>query len=102
MKRLSYKLSKIFSFSGRIGRIEYALSVIFFIALLNLIEGYRFKDYFIVAIIPISMFWLLLAQGSKRCHDMGISGWWQIIPFYFVTMLFLGGDKKANEYGDPV
>ncbi len=48
------------------------------------------------------MFWLLLAQGSKRCHDMGISGWWQIIPFYFVTMLFLGGDKKANEYGDPV
>lgn len=102
MQRLRYKLLKFFSFNGRIGRIEYALSVSFFVILLNLIEGYRFKDYFLVAIISIVMFWLLFAQGSKRCHDMGISGWWQIIPYYFVAMLFLSGDKKANEYGDPI
>jgi uncharacterized membrane protein YhaH (DUF805 family) len=51
-----------------------------------------------VLIIP--MIWFLWAQGAKRCHDIGRSGWWQLIPFYFFVLLFQDGDSGENEYGD--
>lgn len=46
--------------------------------------------------------WFLWAQGAKRCHDRGNSGWYQIIPFYGLWMLFADGEECENEYGvDP-
>lgn len=43
--------------------------------------------------------WFLLAQGAKRCHDRGNSGWWQLIPFYYLWMFFADGEIGDNEYG---
>jgi uncharacterized membrane protein YhaH (DUF805 family) len=40
-----------------------------------------------------------LAQGAKRCHDRGNSGWYLLIPFYVFWMLFADSDIGANEYG---
>jgi uncharacterized membrane protein YhaH (DUF805 family) len=48
----------------------------------------------------IPLLWFLWAQGAKRCHDIGKSGWWQIVPFYVLWMLFQAGDPYENEYGD--
>jgi uncharacterized membrane protein YhaH (DUF805 family) len=45
------------------------------------------------------MLWFLWAQGAKRCHDIGNSGWYQIIPFYVFWMLFANGQKETNQYG---
>ena len=47
-------------------------------------------------------FWVWFAQGAKRCHDLGKSGWWQLIPFYIFWMLFMKGDYFKNQYGNPV
>lgn len=44
--------------------------------------------------------WFIWAQGAKRCHDRGNSGWYQIIPFYGFWMLFAEGETTANEYGN--
>jgi uncharacterized membrane protein YhaH (DUF805 family) len=51
----------------------------------------------IIAYIP--MLWFLWAQGAKRCHDRGNSGFYQIIPFYGFWMLFADSEKGVNEYG---
>ena len=55
-----------------------------------------------VQLIPlfnlVGWIWLL-TQGAKRCHDLGNSGWYQLIPFYGLWMLFAKGDDDINEYG---
>ena len=92
-----------FSFDGRIRRTEYGISYIIYIVAyimaLALIEsGSGVGSVFgIVIIIPI--IWFLIAQGAKRCHDVGRSGWWQLIPFYVFAMLFSDGNPGRNEYG---
>lgn len=94
-----------FSFNGRIRRLEYGLSyLIYFIWYfpMNVMGedqiGTGFATIWLILVIP--MLWFLYAQGAKRWHDLGHNGWWQIIPFYFLWMLFEEGDYFSNEYGD--
>ena len=106
----SAMFSAPFSFKGRIRRTEYGISMIicFFISLgLNAIIGSANNSYsdptglivlYFVLLIPY--LWFVWAQGAKRCHDRGNSGWYQIIPFYGFLMLFAEGDANTNEYGN--
>lgn len=41
----------------------------------------------------------MLASATKRCHDLGNSGWYQLIPFYIIALLFIKGDDCCNQYG---
>jgi len=96
--------SNLFSSTGRIRRLEYVLSVIIYFA------AFSFLSH-LIAIIPnstllglmhIPLLWFLFAQGAKRCHDINNSGWCQIIPFYFLWMVFQEGTFGINDYGyDP-
>ena len=90
-----------FSFNGRIRRLEYGLSfLIYFLyeIFLEIVleETGEVGLYFLLAIPEL---WFLWAQGAKRCHDRGNSGWYQIIPFYSLWMLFADGDVGDNYYG---
>jgi len=90
-----------FSFDGRIRRTEYGLSFIFYVIaalILNAIVSIN-SDAAIISVAYIPLLWLLWAQGAKRCHDVGNSGWWQIIPFYALWLLFQDGDAGRNKYG---
>lgn len=101
-----------FSFEGRIRRAEYGLSmIIYFIVvfifqlLFNTIEfdsysksGDGFVILFFIFFIP--MLWFMLAQGAKRCHDLGNSGWFQLIPFYGLWLLFADSKPGANLFGN--
>jgi uncharacterized membrane protein YhaH (DUF805 family) len=44
-------------------------------------------------------YWFVIAQGTKRCHDRDNSGWYQIIPFYGLWMLFGDSNYGENDYG---
>ena len=97
-----------FSFEGRIRRLEYGLSnliggiiyliLIGFITASGSTAGGDAAGLLILFYIPY--LWFIWAQGAKRCHDVGNSGWWQLIPFYALWMLFQDGQPGANEYGD--
>jgi len=92
-----------FSFDGRIRRMEYGLSIIVYTAfsiISSLIsESGGSAGPIIMLVLLIPMLWFQLSQGAKRCHDLGKSGWWQIIPFYSLWMLFQDGEHGRNEYG---
>ena len=64
-----------FSFEGRIRRREYCWSL-----LIAEIVGCSL-------ILAIPAIWFILAQGSKRCHDYGESGWKQ---FNFLLPCLIG------------
>lgn len=96
---------RVFSFKGRIRRTEFGLSYIIFLAwYLVFVAVTEMNDvnpvfalFIILTIVPA--YWFLWAQGAKRCHDRGNSGWYQIIPFYFLVMLFGGSENGINDYG---
>lgn len=94
---------KPFSFDGRIRRTEYGISVIIYaiiyVIIISFIESSNGDvAFFGLAFIP--MFWFLIAQAAKRCHDVGNSGWWQLIPFYGLWLLFQEGNLGQNDFGD--
>jgi membrane protease YdiL (CAAX protease family)/uncharacterized membrane protein YhaH (DUF805 family) len=93
-----------FSFKGRIKRTEYGFSLLIFaIAYLIL---YAITDpggdggAVLVLIFLIPMLWFIWAQGAKRSHDIGNSGWLQLIPFYVIWLLFQRGQPGPNQYGE--
>jgi uncharacterized membrane protein YhaH (DUF805 family) len=104
-----------FSLDGRIGRGKYLKELAIYItlsillAVVALIVGIAIffagggGAAMLIGIIflgfQLMLFWQFLEYGAKRCHDLGNSGFYQLIPFYGLFMLFQEGDVGANEYG---
>ncbi len=99
-----------FSFDGRIRRLEYGLSYLIYLVFAlpfniylrmseNSYDGPSGTILVIFFILLIPFLWFMLAQGAKRCHDRGNSGWFQLIPFYGLWMLFADSEHGPNEYG---
>lgn len=94
-----------FSFDGRIRRTEYGLSFIIYVIAYAIIAGIgaaagRDGGGVVILLGMIPLLWFLWAQGAKRCHDVGNSGWWQLIPFYVFWLLFQDGQPGPNQYGE--
>ena len=96
--------SSPFSFNGRIRRLEYGLSCIIFCIYFNLIQSHYYNYYYDFTlqefILLLPFVWFFIAQGAKRCHDCGNSGWMQLVPFYNpLALIFTDGEIGDNEYG---
>jgi uncharacterized membrane protein YhaH (DUF805 family) len=50
-------------------------------------------------IIMVLNTWFIFAQGSKRCHDGGINGWWQLVPGSPFILSLIRGKRGSNRYG---
>ncbi len=92
----------VFSFQGRIRRTEYGLSLIinFVLSLPYSILKEMGSPAASYLILPqLFLFIFIILQSTRRCHDLGHSGWWQIIPFYGFWLLFAKGEEGENKYG---
>lgn len=95
-----------FLFEGRIRRLEYGISRIInyitlgFLSFLmeTIIRGGGDPTFILLFCIPI--IWFGLAQAVKRSHDVGNSGWWVLVPFYGLYLLFKDGEIGENQYGE--
>lgn len=95
-------MKKLFSFRGRISRSDYW--VFFFICnsvnyLLLEVTDDSLQGFIIYFAFFIPLICIFFAQGSKRSHDIGDSGFCQILPWHYLSLLFKEGNKGTNEYG---
>ena len=94
--------NSVFSFNGRIRRREYGYTIILYAFIIAITDGFtkneRTSNFMVV--VYIALIWLVMAQGTKRCHDINNSGWCQIIPLYVLWMIFKDGDAYSNSYGE--
>ena len=96
---IQQKKCSIFSFKGRVGRWGVVLIVV------SIFQWIRFlfsnPDTELFLWLPMLFcFYLCLTLGAKRCHDLNHTGWFQLIPFYILVMLFAAGDDEKNDYGE--
>jgi len=92
------KLLMRFSFSGRINRTEYIISIVG--SVLIFLFSPVVEDSIVKAIIHIVVDWFWFSQGARRLHDFGASGWYILIPVVsWIYAAFPKGDKGENEYG---
>jgi uncharacterized membrane protein YhaH (DUF805 family) len=96
----------VFSFNGRIRRMEYGLSLLIYMAVyfagFTIITSLGLEavpNLILIVLLFIPLVWFMIAQAAKRCHDRGNSGWWQLIPFYGFWLLFADSEPGANEFG---
>lgn len=94
----------IFSFEGRCGRGEY-WAVLLILSLISsifttILEVNNNTSLYILFLGWVFVYlWVLFAVGSRRCHDLGHSGWFQFIPFFSIWMAFVAGESFDNKYG---
>ena len=61
---------------------------------------------FVTLVVSIPFIWVGLALGAQRLHDMGYSGWLQILFFiplvnliFWLVLLFAPSQKMDNKHG---
>jgi len=93
-----------FSFKGRIRRSEFGLSFLMSLVALILLSILNsmantpaFSAVYGLGFLFISYF--MLAQGAKRCHDIGQIGWLEIIPVWNFRLFVKDGEPETNKYG---
>ena len=95
-------LAKLFSFSGRMGRLAYFVLVVisdFYLFSFTSLPDDADELYYGLWLLALPLIaWVRIAGNARRCHDFGRSGWMQIIPFYILWMLFTPGDNFYNKY----
>lgn len=95
----------IFSFKGRAKRSEYwavNLPIAILSRMSDMIPDDAYENIAVslgIIILAILMVWIGVATNTRRCHDLGHNGFWQLIPFYAIWMGFVKGESGDNEYG---
>ena len=62
--------------------------------------------YGICALLIWCPVWILSASWAKRLHDIGVTGWYQLIllvplvKYLMMMVFFLPGTEGANKYGE--
>ena len=93
-------------FEGRVGRQEYWVWILFSIGLQIILEIIG-NDVF-ATIVALALALPSLGLGARRLHDVGRSGWWQLlvlIPIVGWIVLIVWTAQETiptdNEYGAP-
>ncbi|MGB6152402.1 MAG: DUF805 domain-containing protein [Pricia sp.] len=91
-------------FEGRARRKEYWMFFLF-----NMLIGYGLFIAAAIVNLPVLMFaaglYFLgalipsLAVAVRRMHDVGVSGWFMLIPIYSFILICTKGEEGENKYG---
>lgn len=98
-------IQKYVDFEGRASRPEYWWFALFVVGVGLLLH---FVSHVLSGLFHLGMLLPMIAAASRRLHDTGRSGWWQLIGLIpivgtIVLIVFLAkeGEPGANAYGAP-
>jgi len=108
--------NKYATFSGRASRSEYWFFYLFTIiasviawVIDTMLLGYGADDTGAISLIfQIIIILPSLAVGARRLHDIGKSGWWQLLVITLIGIILLIvwfatiGSSKKNNYGPTI
>ena len=96
----------VFLFKGRARRSEFWVAFVVFYAAIMLISAILDAggDSGFLSVLCIILYiggiWLFLSEETRRCHDLGHSGFWMLIPYYILWMFFQNSKVGPNKYGN--
>jgi len=93
-------LKALFLSKGRIRRSQYIPIYSLIMIGMIIIRAMLESGIVMAVFIQIPLLWIYFAQGARRAHDRGSSGWMQLIPFYNFYLLFADSLPGHNMYGD--
>ena len=111
---ISYCFSNYFNFSGRGSRSEYWWFYLFatlcgFVgSVWDASMGDTSGNGMMYWLFTAATFLPAIAVGARRLHDVGKSGWWQLISITIIGIIPLiiwmasEGTKKSNSHGKPI
>ncbi|WP_431095110.1 DUF805 domain-containing protein [Polaromonas aquatica] len=98
---ISVCLGKYVDFSGRATRSEFWWFFLFQL-LVSIVAS--FLGGTISSLVSLALLLPALAVGARRLHDIGKSGWWQLISFTVIGILLLiywfvqPSDEGSNQH----
>jgi uncharacterized membrane protein YhaH (DUF805 family) len=98
-------------FNGRARRTEYwmfSLMAFIFSFILGFMDGLtgmydEASGYGLLSgLFSLALLLPSIAVGVRRCHDVGKSGWFILVPIYNFILMVTNGEEGENKYGpDP-
>jgi uncharacterized membrane protein YhaH (DUF805 family) len=81
-------LRRFSDFRGRSNKLQYNAFLLFYIAVDLFLAFANPKGILINNIISAALTVPLIAVEIRRSHDVGKSGWWILVPFYSLYLMF--------------
>ncbi|MEG0483271.1 MAG: DUF805 domain-containing protein [Acinetobacter sp.] len=103
-------LKQYVTFDGRARRKEFWFFILVCIGLgivAQIIDGIVGTTPLLNGLLNLALFLPSLAVGARRLHDVGRSGWWQLIGLTGIGLILLivwwatDTKQEQNEYGPP-
>ena len=75
-------------FRGRSNKLQYRSFLFFYVLTDLLLSAFGGGSTTLNNIVMLCLLLPLLAVQIRRSHDTGKSGWWILIPFYSIYLIF--------------
>jgi uncharacterized membrane protein YhaH (DUF805 family) len=81
-------LRRFSDFKGRSTRMQYISFLLFFLMVDIFTAIFNPNGTTINSFIVAALFVPMIAVEIRRSHDVGKSGWWILVPFYSIYLMF--------------
>ena len=88
IEALNDSLRRFADFKGRSNKLQYISFLLFYISVDLLINLVNPNALVINNLIMGALLVPLIAVEIRRSHDVGKSGWWILVPFYSIYLMF--------------
>jgi uncharacterized membrane protein YhaH (DUF805 family) len=88
IEALNDSLRRVIDFKGRSNKLQYNSFLLFYILVDLLITLLNPNAMLINNLIVGALTVPLIAVEIRRSHDVGKSGWWILLPFYSIYLMF--------------